>query len=288
MNSITFGGPDSWEHFVNSHPFFFERFPHLKTAEEVAFIREAALSTRVDKVVFFIGRLCVEDFNEILLLCGNGYGVGALKILRRMYERVVTAWYLHQHPEEAEAFLNFRWVSIHKLANNIKSLFGKDVFKKRGIPQETIGEHEAKFHEDRKQFMVTICKKCNTQRENFTWSLLSIPVMAKKAMPKKARLKKARGVEQLLIDGYFMPTLQAHSIVEAMIERLSETESGGRLTFNEGPQYDRAEQALFTAHALMLYILDLQMEHFNLESLESPLQNCLQDFQEIWGNSLHR
>jgi hypothetical protein len=283
MHPITFGRPDSWEHFANSHSLFFERFPHLQTAEEIAFIREAAISTRADKVVFFIGRLCVEDFNEILLLCGNGYGVGALKILRGMYERVITAWYLHQHPEEAEAFLNFRWVSIHKLANNIKSLFGKDVFKKHGISQETIDEHEAKFHEVRKQFMVTVCKKCNTQRENFTWSRLSIPAMAKKAMP-----NKARGVEQLIIDGYFKPTLQAHSTAAAVIERLKETASEGGLTFNQGPQYDRAGQALFTAHALMLYILDLQMEHFKLDSLESPLQNCLQDFQEIWGNSLPR
>ena len=64
MNAITFGRPDSWEHFANSHPLFFERFPHLKTAEEVAFIREVSLSTRADKVVFFIGKLCVEDFNE--------------------------------------------------------------------------------------------------------------------------------------------------------------------------------------------------------------------------------
>ena len=60
MTSITFGRPDSWEHFANSHPLFFERFPHLKTAEEMAFIREPALSTRADKVVFFIGRLCIE------------------------------------------------------------------------------------------------------------------------------------------------------------------------------------------------------------------------------------
>jgi hypothetical protein len=112
--------------------------------------------------------------------------------------------------------------------------------------------------------------------------------MAKKAMPKKARLQKARGVEQLIIHGYFMPTLQAHSTAAAVIERLREAESGGGLTFNEGPQYDRAEQALFAAHALILYILDLQMEHFNLDSLESPLQNCLQDFQEIWGNSPQR
>src|SRR5881397_1643886 len=95
---------------------FFQRFPHLQEAEEMAFIRECVLSVPVDGVIFFTGRFCVEDFMEIVLLCGNGYGAGALKILRGMYERAVTACYLHQHPEEVEAFLNFYWVDRHRLA----------------------------------------------------------------------------------------------------------------------------------------------------------------------------
>ena len=36
-----------------------------------------------------LGRICVEEFNEILLLAGNGRGVGALKVLRGMFERAV-------------------------------------------------------------------------------------------------------------------------------------------------------------------------------------------------------
>ena len=68
----------------------------------------------------------------------------------------------------------------------------------------------------------------------------------------------------------------------AVLERLGGLEEGG-LTFDGGPQYDKAENALYTAHALMLYILSLQKEHFNLDVLESPMQRCLQDFQDIWG-----
>ncbi len=39
---------------------------------------------------------------EILLLAGNGYGVGAQKLLRGLYGAAVTARYISQHPEKAE------------------------------------------------------------------------------------------------------------------------------------------------------------------------------------------
>jgi len=77
-----FGLPQEWDHFAESHGLFLERFSNLQMALETAFNRQEPLSELVDKIVFFIGRPCAEDFMEILLLCGNGYGIGAMKILR--------------------------------------------------------------------------------------------------------------------------------------------------------------------------------------------------------------
>jgi len=272
-----FGIPERWEHFANSHALFLERRPRLEEAAKLAFTREDAISAPVDAVVFFIGRLCAEDFEdfmEILLLCGNGYGVGALKILRGMYERVVTAWYLHRHPEKAEAFLNFYWVERHRLVNAIKAVFGGDFLTNHGVPQAEIDKHEAKFHEVREQFIEPLCKKCNTNRLSGSWTRLDMVALA----------KKAGDVGQLIIQGYHLPTRQAHSTVVAVLERLQELE-GGVDTFNGGPQYDKADEALLTAHMLMLYVFELQKEHFNLNALEEPLQKCVQDFQDIWGSA---
>jgi hypothetical protein len=47
-----------------------------------------------DRVVFYLGRVAADDFSELLILSGNGYGIGALKVLRGMYERVVTAAFI--------------------------------------------------------------------------------------------------------------------------------------------------------------------------------------------------
>ena len=69
-----FGLPQEWDHFAESHKLFLERYPNLRLALETAFIRRGITSEPVDRAVFFTGRLCVEDFMETLLLCGNGYG----------------------------------------------------------------------------------------------------------------------------------------------------------------------------------------------------------------------
>ena len=88
-------------------------------------LRVLESSTPVDPVIFYLGRLCIEDFNEILVLCANGYGYGASKLIRGMFERVLTGLYLHLHPDQAEDFLDFYWISQRKEINNLKSAFGE-------------------------------------------------------------------------------------------------------------------------------------------------------------------
>src|SRR3989442_13691806 len=122
--SITFGIPKEWIAFSARHQRFLERFPDLKNALTTAFIRKGQASQPVDRVVFFYGRNCVEDFFQILLLCANGYGTGANALLRGMYERAVTAVYLSEHPDKTDDFLDFYWIAQRRLLNQVKETFG--------------------------------------------------------------------------------------------------------------------------------------------------------------------
>ena len=56
--------------------------------------------TTTDRVVFFLGRIAADDFGEIIILSGNGRGIGAYKILRGMYERVVHAVFFNKDEED--------------------------------------------------------------------------------------------------------------------------------------------------------------------------------------------
>ena len=173
---IGFGIPEEQTEFIKRHSLFFDRFPNLRSAFYTAFIREMSTAEPVDRVVFYLGRLCVEDFLELLLLCGNGYGIGAMKILRGMFECAVTASYLQQNSEEAENFLDYHWIAKHKLAQAIKETMGTDA-----IPKDIFEKFKENYQSVRPKFMVTDCKKCGTQRLNHTWTKLDFVSMARKA-----------------------------------------------------------------------------------------------------------
>lgn len=268
--SPVFGRPDEWDQFAKRHGLFLERFPNLKIALDKAFLRQAESDKSVDKVVFFLGRLCVEDFMEVLLLCANGYGIGGMKILRGMYERAVTAAYLHNHPECVEDFLDYSWVSRHKLAKAIKETFGSGALAENERAKE-LKKLEENFNRVRDRFMVTDCNKCGTKRLNYTWSKLDFVSMA----------KSAGKLGELIVPAYYIPTERAHSTAASVLKMLRRKEDGV-ITLDSGPQPKMADSTLMMAHHVLLYVLWWQKEHFGLDSLDAPLQKCFQDFREIW------
>src|SRR5580700_3746069 len=115
QSQITFGMPEEWEHFKERHPVFLDRVPNLFAACSIAFERTAQTSQPLDRVIYFSGRLCLEEFNEIFLLCGNGYGVAAQRLVLGMYERAVTARYLAEHPEETEQIHS---ITLHSISTH--------------------------------------------------------------------------------------------------------------------------------------------------------------------------
>jgi hypothetical protein len=113
----SFGYPSEWDDFARRNQAFLAGFLKLKEALDTAFVRGVSAATLADRAILFLGRLSVEDFMELICLAANGYGVGAMKLLRGLYERAVTAAYLEQHPEEVQHFLDFRFVSRYKALN---------------------------------------------------------------------------------------------------------------------------------------------------------------------------
>ncbi len=263
---IVFGIPGEWPAFQQRYPLFIERFANLEAALGLVLVREAETSEPNDRVLFFLGRVCAEEFFEILLLCGNGYGIAGLRILRGMYERVVTSVYLHLHPEETDNFLDYHWVQQHRLTEAILRTFGESA-----LPKQTIEEVESNYDRVRDRFMVTDCKKCGTKRLNHTWSKLDFLSMA----------RAVGTVGEFIVPAYYLPTRQAHSTVASILSRLERPPARG-LIFDPGPQVEQAWMALSMAHNLLLKELELQREHFKLEGVEEPLRKCIEDYRDIW------
>src|ERR1700744_3384062 len=104
---IQYGFPEDWVRFAGRRSEFTKRFGNLADAVDAAFTRIHENTSNAEKLVYFLGRTAIEDFMEILLLCGNGYGIGAQKLLRGQYERVVTAAYVLEHPDKALDFIDY-------------------------------------------------------------------------------------------------------------------------------------------------------------------------------------
>ena len=261
------GYPDQWRDFQQRNAKFLARLGNLTTALNLAFIRTFGSTGPEERTIFTMGRLCSEEFFEIALLAANGYGYGALKLLRSLYERAVTMAYLSDNPTETDAFLNYHAVAQYKLMHALKEGFGADV-----LPPHIVEQTEREYAKVKKDYMVA-CPKCGAQRVNHTWSKLDLVSMAKKTVFGK-----------LVVLGYVVPMSHTHSTVHALLSRLEETDNGG-MGFNPDPQPKKADQALMTAHNIILGVIETQKKFFGLEQLEGALQICLQDFEDIWAKT---
>ena len=94
----------------------------------IAFSRTLLTGEPIERFVFGYGRLCCEDFWEVILLSTNGYGVGATKLLRTLYEHAVTLHYLNDHPDELNDLYDYSFVAEHKLLKPILDTFGAEAF----------------------------------------------------------------------------------------------------------------------------------------------------------------
>lgn len=260
-----FGFPDDQNAFQNRNKEFILRFPRLKAAFfkvfDAEFLRSIDSARKLDRVIFYMGRLCIEDFFEILLLAANGYGFGALKILRALYERAVTLKYLSQNPNEVDDFLNYSYVEKHKILDAWR-FSGCD----RSLLQEVMGQEGVKKVEGG---YGQIPK--STRKSSFKWSKFDFVTMAKKTGALGERLASA----------YYLPLCHGHATAVGLLARL-EPNASGVVDFNPGPQPREADEALRNAHWITLSVLETQQEHFKTRDLEAILRICNEDYSHIW------
>ncbi|HXM23036.1 MAG TPA: DUF5677 domain-containing protein [Terriglobales bacterium] len=261
-----FGFADEVIKFDQRHPLYRARMSRLAAAIDLAFTRIQPTTTPEEKFVYFYGTLVAEDFMEIYLVAVNGYGAAATKLLRSMYEHTVTLRYLHDHPDEVGAFIEYNRVQEYKLMQPILDTFGADA-----LPPETIAEVKRKYEEVKEQFMVTDCKKCGTKKVNHTWSKLHFAAMA----------KKSGVLGTVLVPGYFLPLRHAHSTFAAMTDRMKNND--GLLSFHRESQPKLADDALRMAHNCLLMSLEIQDERFKIAGLKAAIENCVRDWAEIWA-----
>jgi hypothetical protein len=179
----------------------------------------------------------------------------------------VTASYLANNPDEADLFLNYRFVSRHRALQ---------AYVTAGKPSQRwldrAEEARQDFENVKENFEVDDCKECGTKRTNHTWCKLDFVSMAKKTE-----------LGKLLAQAYYEPLNHGHSTSEAIMSRLKLSPSE-QILFESGPQPKDADRALMVAHAVMVTLIGVQARFFKLPELETLNEQCARDHVEIWSN----
>ncbi len=227
------GLPGEWELFAKQHAQFVPALQPLYRLLERAHAR-LVTSSLADRIVFHLGQLCSEDFKEIILLCGNGQGIGGLKILRGLYERAVTLAYISGHPDEADDFWDYFKVHRRKMLNHAKAVFDVGTIISTAKQEELESDYQvvkSRYEED-------VCRKCGTIRVQFAWKKGGLEALARATTEE---------LQRLYLHCYYWPTLYAHSTVNAIVERL-ELVNGESYGWKEDAQHNWVEIAVSSAH----------------------------------------
>ena len=268
-----FGNREEWVRFNLNFPVFVEKHAALEALRDKMFVRKIHPKHPADHIIYGLGRVCVEDFEQILNLCGNGFGIGGMQILRGMYERQVTAAYLSKYPQEVVNFVDYHHVHAHKALNHLRDVYRGDNDALNGVVSEADRDRIEKYFDAVKQkFTEVTCGTCRKTRTMFSWSTHHTGVLAGKA---------GLGLDKLYYYLYYRPTLLSHSTFTSVDARVVFKEDDS-FSFESDGQRAYVREALLSAHNLLLNVFDVQNKHFNL-GLDTDVQGCLRDYLECWS-----
>ena len=266
MNFIGFGNPEEWKYFEENNKAFIEKYPHLRKLFIKVFNRKISKDdSDADRVIFDLGFICCEEFNELILLCANGYGIAAQKILRSIYEKAVTADYLHKFPDEATNFLEYGDIHLHKDLHHSK-LENDEQLK------EEIDYINENYNKIKDKFRTTVCKKCGTTRPMYSWIKYDTQTLAEKGESL---------LENFYNEVYFQPTMQSHTTILAILSRMNIDEKTDALYISDKKQRSVARSVLRLTHIIIFSVLDTQNRQFKL-GIDDELMERAKDLELCW------
>ncbi len=245
--------------FKERHPRFAAAATRLQDALDRALNRRLELiqgkSVSVQSAVFGLGHQVADDFFDIVVLAVHGNGMGAVKLLRPLYERVVTALYLMKYPYEVNAFNVYGDINVGRFIRRAQN----DGLDLSAAPAEWLTDVEKAYAAALPLF--TDAKG----RIRSSWTTLSLEALAQKV-----------GLEKLYGRCALWPTMQIHSTRAGLDARLRVSKQD--ILFTHEPQPDHADYALRYAHDLTVHLLAALNNFFgwgfDVRALARDCVNC--------------
>jgi Family of unknown function (DUF5677) len=291
---VAVGSLSMQKRFIDRNKAFFLEYRNLRDVIKKTFLRGLQLPEAAEKepllgladddpeviafednviaeiATFYLGRMAIDDFGEIIALSGNGHGFGALKILRGMYERIVTAMYLVKHPSEARSFANDSSIMKLKILNRMKAIpelkdrVTEDLFEK-------VDKNATAVRSKQKQ---SFCSKCGQPKTQEAWTRVSLDVMAKEVDP---------FLGLYYHEFYLEGTAQSHANSYGLERRLIRDDVAGKTTYKETSE-DEAQAAFFLGHNLIVRLL-VVLNDFHKLGFDTEVQEIIAAFEKSWAKN---
>jgi hypothetical protein len=239
---------------------------------------EAEDRYKADLSTFVMARIAVDDFSELLTLASNGYGTGAMKTLRGMYERVVTSAYVALFPEVSRALVDSTWTQnwkIWKRATAMKPDLASTVDEQDvELLRKKAADAQARHNE-------SICKTCKQLIQIHAWTKVDLATMAKKVDDRLTEL----GLEHVSLSDYYLrcylqPTALEHATGTSVNEKFELVD--GHWTYKMDTSGERRQAMLF-GHALLLLLLGRQTQHFGY-GLDDLIAPRIKAYRAVWSS----
>jgi len=262
-----FGFPDFGKHVYEQHKEFFQRVVNLQDALNSLTTRAYDDVETSQRLILNLVMLVGVSMMEAVTLVGNGFGLGAMKIVRGLIENAINAEYLRRNPDSCADYLDWHWVEQHKLLiwaeEHNPNLFAS-------IPDETKERIEQNFENIRPRFEYTTWD--NRRRLRDTWCELNLAERAFRT-----------GFEQTyrLIMPYANQIL--HGSIGGLERHFDFEQDVHRIAIP--PSDDWAGEALIAAHEGAVRAVETLSNTFNVQP-EPSLQTLVDDFHAVWSRAI--
>ena len=265
---ISFGFPDFGNEVFKKFEPFFQSSAGFQDALNSLVNRAYENAETWQRVVLNLGMLVGVSGMEVVTLVGNGFGQGAMKIVRGLIENAINAEFLRIEPSRCADYLDWHWIEQHKLLNWAKErnppLFGR-------IPDEVKIAIADNFNKVRGRFEYTNPDGKKRLRE--IWCELNLADRATKTGFEEIYRRVMPHANQIL-----------HGTIGGLSRHFDLEQDEDRIAIP--PSTEWCGEALIATHESVLKTIETLSKAFSVDP-EPSLGVLVSDFHSVW-KALHQ
>ena len=254
------GHPEFWDRVHDSAPKFFEAAKALEPYLNEIF--SAGPSEPLHKVCRHIAKTVCNSLGAVLVLTCNGYGNDAMKVARSMFEGAVTVGYLKLHPEQLQDYMDFVWLSSHKLIQFLRD-HSQETLK--DIADEDLAHSEQEYQRVAPRFTNRGGKvRSHWCKRPFSQMVVDV------------------GLAPWYPSFYHLASAMHHVDMRGLATQLERNPDPEVLDADIAPSDEWIKQALLAAHVSVLFALE-QYIHMASPEKKGLIEKALEGLQSAWS-----